>query len=399
MQLCFFEDDKFTNFHPLTLTRPVDDLRIGIFTIAEKWVRALETSGYCRMLRPELRDIFDSDTPDPNQTCLWINSRYLPANDLVAQINDLNEGQCLLHGDTTIAASVNGEDSVRWLEEGNLNFKNQFVLETVDYPSLNKLWDLFQLNGEQIRRDWEMIRSNPESTARISENATLQNPEDIHIRDGATIEAGCVLNAEDGPIFIGENATIMAGSYIRGPVAICKDSYIKMGAKIYADTTVGPVCKVGGEISNTIFHSYSNKAHDGYIGNSVVGQWCNFGAGTNVSNLKTNYSPIRITDWNSRNEIETDQQFFGVVMGDHTKTAINCVINSGSIFGVNCNILSRDFPPKFVDSFSWVGSNVIQRYKLDKAYKAMETMMARRDVPFTDSYANLMKQLFEQSRS
>jgi len=398
MQLCFFEDHKFTNFHPLTLTRPVDDLRIGILTISKKWIHALGTSNYCRMLRPNLNEVFDSGSLDPTQNCTWINSRYLPAEELITQINDLNEGQCLLHDDTIIAAKVNGSDSDRWLKDGSADFKNQFVLETADYPSIDKLWDLFLCNGDQICRDLRLIRPESKSNTHISEDATLENPDEIYIQEGATIEAGCVLNAEDGPIYIGKNATIMAGSYIRGPVAICEGSFIKMGAKIYSDTTVGPVCKVGGEVSNTIFHSYSNKAHDGYIGNSVVGQWCNFGAGTTVSNLKTNYGPIRITDWDSRSEITTNQQFFGVVMGDHTKTAINCVINSGSIFGVNCNILSRDFPPKFVDSFSWVGSNVIQRYKLEKAYEVIEKMMARRNVTFTDSYAQLMKHLFEQSR-
>ncbi|HKK44026.1 MAG TPA: putative sugar nucleotidyl transferase [Balneolaceae bacterium] len=398
MQLCFFEDTEFTNFHPLTLTRPVDDLRLGIFTIAQKWLLALETSNFSRLLRPNLNNVFDAGTIDEAQTCIWINSRYLPTKDLVKKITDLNEGQCLRTGDTIIAASVDGVNSAKWHQDGSPNFNNLFVLETSDYTCVSHLWDLFLFNGEQISNDLQYLQPASPSGTNISQHASLVNSDDIYIMDGATIEAGCILNATEGPIFIGEDATVMAGSNLRGPVAVCKGSYIKMGAKIYHDTTIGPICKVGGEVSNTIFHSYSNKAHDGYIGNSVIGQWCNFGAGTTVSNLKTNYSPIRITDWQSGDEIETGQQFFGVVMGDHTKTAINCVINSGSIFGVNCNILSRDFPPKFVDSFSWVGSNVIQRYKLDKAYEAMEKMMARRDVTFTDAYVNLMKEIFKQSR-
>jgi len=398
MQLCFFEDSNFTNFHPLTLTRPVDDLRTGIFTISEKWSHALKTSHISRVLRPVLNNIFDSGNIDESQNCIWINSRYLPTPDLVEKISNLNEGQCLQFGDDIIAASVNGRDSASWHDAGLPEFKNLFVLETTHYPSITNLWDLFLLNGDQITRDLEFIDGSSPVATDISGQAVLENSDNIYAQKGATVEAGCVLNAEKGPIFIGKNATVMAGSYIRGPVAICENSSIKMGARIYPDTTVGPVCKVGGEVSNTIFHSYSNKAHDGYIGNSVVGQWCNFGAGTTVSNLKTNYSPIRLTDWETGREIDTNQQFLGVVMGDHTKTAINCVINSGSIFGVNCNILSRDFPPKFVDSFSWVGSNVIQRYNLGKAYQAMKKMMARRDVPFTNAYADLMKQIFELSR-
>lgn len=398
MQLCFFEDTKFTNFQPLTLTRPVDDLRLGVLTLAQKWAYALETSNYCRMLRPKLNDIFEPGVIDENETCIWINSRYVPTQDLIEKINDLNEGQCLQAGDTIIAATVSGTVSANWHSTGSTNFNNLFVLETADYPSITHLWDLFLLNGEQIAHDLELIQPATSSNANISDQATLVNADDIYIQDGATVEAGCVLNAQKGPIFIGKNASIMSGAHLRGPIAVCEDSTIKMGARIYSDTTIGPVCKVGGEVSNTIFHSYSNKAHDGYIGNSVVGQWCNFGAGTTVSNLKTNYSTIRITDWHSGDEIETDQQFFGLVMGDHTKTAINCVINSGSMFGVSCNILSRDFPPKFVPSFSWVGSNVIQRYKLDKACETMEKMMARREVPFNDAYAALMQELFEKSR-
>ncbi len=181
----------------------------------------------------------------------------------------------------------------------------------------------------------------------------------------------------------------MAGSVLYGPVAVCEGSMVKTGAKIYKDTTIGPVCKVGGEVSNTIFHSYSNKAHHGYIGNSVVGQWCNFGAGATVSNLKTNYSNIRVHDWESGKEEDSGQQFIGMIMGDHSKTAINAVINSGTVTGVNCNIISLS--ALFVHS---VGYNVIQPYKLDKALETMEIMMSRRDIKITDDYKNMMRTIF-----
>jgi UDP-N-acetylglucosamine diphosphorylase/glucosamine-1-phosphate N-acetyltransferase len=186
----------------------------------------------------------------------------------------------------------------------------------------------------------------------------------------------------------------MAGALIRGPVAICEGATVNMGAKIYENTTIGPVCKVGGEINNCIFHSYSNKGHDGFAGNSVFGQWCNLGADTNTSNLKNNYSTIRITDWNTESEIETEQQFFGTVMGDHSTTAINTQLNTGTICGVNCNIFSADFPPKFIPSFSWVGSNVIKPYKFEKACVTMQAMMSRRDVEFTEEYKALMQHIF-----
>lgn len=399
MQLCYFEDDKLTNLHPLTLTRPIDDLRIGILTIAEKWKYALEPSNECRILRSELKGVFDSGQISKKESCIWINSRYLPTDNLIRQINDLSIGQCLQDGDIIVAAKVDGPISNEWLNNGSPDFNTLFVIKSNDFTAINNLWDLFQLNGNEIVRDIELINpSKSDRSVDISEQAVLENRDHIYLEDEATIEAGCVLNANKGPIYVGKNATVMAGTAIRGPVAICEDAIVKLGARIYGDTTIGPVCKVGGEISNTIFHSYSNKAHDGYIGNSVVGQWCNFGAGTTVSNLKTNYSNIKLTDWETHEEQDTGQQFVGVIFGDHSKTAINAVINSGTVCGVNCNILSRDFPPKMVHSFSWVGSNVIQPYKLEKALDTMEIMMARRDVTMSGSYRNMMKIISENSR-
>lgn len=394
MQLCFFEDAELTTFHPLTLSRPTDDLRVGILTIAQKWEHALGTSECNRILRPKLKGVFEQGTISDDQSCIWINSRYLPTHDLINKINDLSEGQCLKSGKTIIAAKTDSQSSSKWLKTGSPDFNNHFILETADSLSISNLWDLFQLNGSEIAHDLEWMDLNTNSDVQISDHAIFENRDAIHIHDGATIEAGCVLNATKGPIYIGKNATIMSGSHIRGPVAICDNATIKMGAKIYGDTTIGPVCKVGGEINNSIFHSYSNKGHDGFVGNSLIGQWCNLGADTNTSNLKNNYSPVRITDWKSRQEVETGQQFFGTVMGDHSKTAINTQLNTGTICGVSCNIFSNDFPPKLIPSFSWVGSNVIQTYRLEKAFEAMEAMMARRNVELTDEYKQMMNIIF-----
>jgi UDP-N-acetylglucosamine diphosphorylase/glucosamine-1-phosphate N-acetyltransferase len=395
MQLCFFEDDQSHVFHPLTLTRPVSDLRIGVMTVAQKWVSALEPSHFCQLLRSELDGVFDSGNIDTSQNCIWINSRYLPADNLIEKINDLSEGQCLQHGDTVIAANVEGTDSQQWFSDGSPNFNKLFVLESADFLAINNLWDLFQLNGRQIVRDIELMDIEENQEHQISDHAVLEHEDQIIVEQGATIEAGCILNAAKGPIYIGKNATIMSGAQIRGPVAICDGATVKMGAKIYEDTTIGPVCKVGGEVHNSIFHSYSNKAHDGFVGNSLIGQWCNLGADTNTSNLKNNYSTIRINRWDDRQEIETGQQFIGTIMGDHSKTAINTQLNTGTVCGVSCNIFSDEFPPKLIPSFSWVGSNVIQTYKLDKAFEAMEAMMARREVELTDTYKQMMSSIFE----
>jgi UDP-N-acetylglucosamine diphosphorylase/glucosamine-1-phosphate N-acetyltransferase len=399
MQICFFEDDDCQYFDPLTLTRPTDDLRIGIFTIAEKWKRSLGTKNACRLLRPELQPVFEQGNINAEQPCIWINSRYLPTENLLEKINDLSTGQCLQFGDTIVAAKVEGDQSKRWLNEGQPNFNKLFVLETSDFLSIKRLWDLFQLNGREIKRDISLTDHPGDATRNISDDAVLENPDDIYIHNGATIEAGCVINATKGPIYIGPNATVMSGTHIRGPVAVCEDATVKMGAKIYADTTIGPVCKVGGEVNNCIFHSYSNKGHDGFLGNSLVGQWCNFGADTNTSNLKNNYSTIRLTNWADRQEIETGQQFIGTIMADHSKTAINTQLNTGTVCGVCCNIFSNDFPPKLIPSFSWVGSNVIQTYRLDKAFEAMDAMMARRNVGLTEGYKQMMTTVFDNRMS
>lgn len=394
MQLCFFEDEKLSNFHPLTLSRPIDDLRIGIFTIRQKWMHALDADSFARTVRPNLQGVFEAGEIHSDQTCLWINARYLPSEALIDEVQNLNNGTCLRFDSTVIAARVDGQTSQKWVEEGNPDFSNLLVVESQSFDCLEHLWDLFQFNGREIIGDFRLAGSNDSENISISPAATLENRNNITLKSGADIEAGCVIDARKGPVYIGKDVTIMAGSVLYGPVAVCEGSMVKTGAKIYKDTTIGPVCKVGGEVSNTIFHSYSNKAHHGYIGNSVVGQWCNFGAGTTVSNLKTNYSNVRVHDWESGKEEDSGQQFIGMIMGDHSKTAINAVINSGTVTGVNCNIISRDFPPKLIRSFSWVGSNVIQPYKLDKALETMEIMMSRRDIKITDDYKNMMRTIF-----
>lgn len=398
MQLCFFEDESFTSFHPLTLSRPVDDLRIGILTIAQKWEHALDANKSARILRQELEGVFEAGSINENNSCIWINARYLPTASLVKELKQLGPGNCLQHKNTVIAAHTEGATSAQWFQKGEPNFNELFVLESGDFHSLSHLWQLFKFNGIEIKNDIALLQPERTEKTNISKHAIFENESDIYIADGVSIEANSILDARKGPIFIGEDAAIKAGSVIYGPTAICEHATVKTNTTIYSDTTVGPVCKVGGEISNTIFHSYSNKAHDGYIGNSVVGQWCNFGAGTTVSNLKTNYSSVRVTDWESSQEKDSGQQFLGIIMGDHSKTAINCVINSGTVCGVNCNILSRDFPPKFIPSFSWVGSNVIHPYKLEKALDTMQIMMARRDIITSDSYKKMMRHISENSR-
>ncbi|MDZ7695132.1 MAG: putative sugar nucleotidyl transferase [Balneolaceae bacterium] len=344
MQICFFEDQLLHRFHPLTLTRPVDDLRLGITTIREKWEQELDATRSARLLRNQFQGLFEQGSISDSEPCTWINARYLPSQTLLGQIQELDVGSSLQNAEGVIAAKVDGPTSTKWHQENKPQFKSLMVLETDEFNPLQHLWDLFQLNREQIAADIKRFDKKSSGNARISTEAVLEQEDQIYIEEGAVIEPGAILMADTGPIFIGRNATVSAGAIIKGPVAIGEDSVVKMGARIYDATTIGPVCKAGGEISNSIFHSYSNKGHEGYVGNSLIGQWCNIGAGTNTSNLKNNYSTIRLTEWKSRQEEETGQQFIGTIMGDHSKTAINVQLNTGTVCGVSCNIFTSDFP-------------------------------------------------------
>lgn len=398
IQYCLFEDDYLENFHPLTLTRPVYDLRVGIFTLAEKWKLALDTpSPINGPLRTHLKGVFNEPDITGADAIIWLNPRVIPNTELAGQVHNLNEDEGILAGDQLIAARINSSRHTRWLESGP--DRSDLTLQNYDAPLtiLENIWELFQLNGEQIESDILLSEKIAYGDEDLFPHAVFVEPDRIFIEEGAVIEPGAMLLAGSGPIYVGKHAHIMANSIIRGPSAICEKSVIKMGARIYEDTTIGPVCKVGGEIANSIFHSYSNKAHDGYAGNSVFGQWCNLGADTNTSNLKNNYSTVKVPDWKTGRQTDTGQQFIGTIMGDHSKTGINSMLNTGTLCGVCCNLFSDGYPPKFVPSFSWVSGQNIVPYHFDKAIEAMERMMARRNVPLTKEYKQMMNAIFNST--
>lgn len=398
---CFFEDNFLENFHPLTLTRPVYDLRVGILTLGEKWHHALGKSDIkpSGTLRNHLKGVFDEYLiADSHQNVLWVNPRFIPSEPLVKSIQNLEVNHGGFIDDQLVAANIPFETHQKWSEAGiDLQDINSNKLEHEEITILKNSWELFQINGEQIVSDISLLKNSIKKDRKKFPNAIFSNSDNIFIEEGAIIEPGAMLLADSGPIYIGKDAHIMANSVIRGPSAICEKSVVKMGAKIYEDTTIGPVCKVGGEIANTIFHSYSNKAHDGYVGNSVFGQWCNLGADSNTSNLKNNYSTVKVVDWKTKKEFDTGQQFIGTIMGDHSKTGINAMLNTGTLCGVCCNLFSDKYPPKFVPSFSWVSGNDIVPYHFEKAVEAMERMMKRRSVQLTPSYHKMMKALFQST--
>jgi UDP-N-acetylglucosamine diphosphorylase/glucosamine-1-phosphate N-acetyltransferase len=331
MQVCFFEDYLNTRFYPLTLTRPVDDLRLGILTIAEKWQHILKPTTVSSVTQTRLRAPFSHSNVDEASSSLWINSRYLPSEPIANRVKDLNKNTCIKRGNIIIAAHADAATTAAWMKNGQPDVQSLLVLEDGDFQCITHLWDLFLMNEQEISADFKRLGTPSSTDNTISPHAILENKKQIFIGRDAVIEPGAILVASRGPIYIGEGAVVMAGALIQGPAAICRNSTVKMDAKIYQGTTVGPACKVSGEINNSILHSYSNKSHDGYIGNSLIGQWCNLGSDTNTSNLKNNYSNICITDWQSQEKIESGQQFMGTVMGDHTKTAINTQLNTGTL--------------------------------------------------------------------
>lgn len=400
--ITFFEDKFLKNFYPLTLTRPIYDLRVGILTLSEKWIQELgfnsetEPTG---LQRENLKRLFsEPPTLDPPGTCYWINPRVFPDKAVAHQVKSLSVNSVLIDGQTLIAAHLSGESHNEWLSNGI----NRSGLDEKVYPDsykvLESIWQIFQFNGDEIVNDLDRMKHKTVVDTADYKHAVLVDNFPIYVEDDAVIEPGAVLYAEEGPIYIGKGARVMANAVVRGPAAICRESVVKMGAKIYKDTTIGPVCKVGGEVSNVVFHSYSNKAHDGYAGNSVFGQWCNLGADTNTSNLKNNYSTVRFRNWESGEEVDTGQQFIGTIMGDHSKTGINAMLNTGTLCGVCCNLFSDGYPPKYVPSFSWVSGKDLVSYHFEKAVEAMEKMMQRRDVELTPAYKKMMRSIFESSQ-
>lgn len=396
MQLCFFSDNDASNLLPLTITRPVDDLRVGILKINEKWLNHLDISKYSGIIPDYLEGVFRSEDIDDTQSCVWINSRYLPNKKIIPSILELDDNQAITSQDEVVAIRLSGEKSLELYSSKSFDLKKlQFSSHQIDCSSIKYLWDMLSLNAAEITADISLLSPNSLVKKRTLSNCITVNEKNIFISDKATIEPGCILNASDGPIFIGANATIESGSIIKGPVAVCEGATIKMAARIYDGTTIGPVCKVGGEVANSIFHSHSNKGHDGFVGNSLVGEWCNFGADTNTSNLKNNYSQVKLPHWETQELHESGVQFFGTVLADHSKTSINTMLNTGTICGVSSNIFSSGFPQKYIPSFSWLSDSGVETYDFEKAIIAMKAMMKRRNVELSQEYYEMMKFIFE----
>tara|TARA_R110000787_G_scaffold86285_7_gene184052 strand:+ start:8061 stop:9236 length:1176 start_codon:yes stop_codon:yes gene_type:complete len=385
MNYILFDGSARNQLLPFTYTRPVADIRVGILTIREKWEKML---GFTTSTVTEdyLIDKFPMIEMEQN---IFINASVLPTENIVNLIQNLSENKALFINDEPLAFFAKEDEEV--------DFETFDVLEYSfgDIIRIENTWDIFKLNGEAIKRDFKLLTTDRKSQP-IPEMTVAFNKGQIFIEEGAVLPL-CSLNANDGPIYIGKDSEIMEGSMIRGPFALCENATVKMGAKIYGATTIGPHSKVGGEVNNCVIFGYSNKGHDGFLGNSVLGEWCNLGADTNNSNLKNNYAEVRLWDYETEGFAKTGLQFCGLMMGDHSKCGINTMFNTGTVVGVSANIFGSGFPRNFIPSFSWGGSAGMITYKTNKAFEVAEVVMSRRQIAFTEVDVQILEHVFEET--
>lgn len=371
---------------PFTFTRPVADIRIGILTIREKWEKYLNSTT-TTITEDYLSGKFPMVEIEEN---VLINASFLPTPELVDLVQGLKHNQAIFCGEEIIAFfTENTQEEVDFNKYDTIEFKN-------DVTRIEHTWDIFSKNGEALEADFKLLTQDRVSEPIPSSNNVI-SPENIFIEEGAKVEY-CILNASTGPIYIGKDAEIMEGSIIRGGLALCEHAAIKLGAKIYGPTTIGPYCKVGGEVNNSVLFAYSNKGHDGFLGNSVLGEWCNLGADTNNSNLKNNYAPVRLWSYETENFAQTGLQFCGLMMGDHSKCGINTMFNTGTVVGVSANIFGSGFPRNFIPSFNWGGAGGFTTYLTKKAYETARAMMGRRNVEFTKEDEAILDHVFEETK-
>jgi UDP-N-acetylglucosamine diphosphorylase/glucosamine-1-phosphate N-acetyltransferase len=389
MNYILFDEPKIRqSLLPFTFTRPVSEIRVGIMTIKEKWeiVSGQKFSVHTEDYLTEKFPLHFSRKEDN----IWINGNVLPTIELFKTIKSLKKQEYLKRKGILIAVNSGKEMPEDFVGKSK-------CLEWKGKPpvTVNHLWDIFSINGLALEQDFNLLTKGIKS-AKVSKTNTLFGDQ-IFIEKGAKLEC-VILNSTTGPIYIGKNTEIMEGSVIRGPFALCEGATIKAGAKIYGPTTIGPYSKVGGEVTNSVIFGYSNKGHDGFLGNSVIGEWCNLGADTNTSNLKNNYSNVTIYDYASVNTVSTGLTFCGLMMGDHSKCSINTMFNTGTVVGVFANIFGGDFPPKFIPSFSWGGSAGFTVYELDKVFETAQRVYERRHKRLDEMDKAILKKIFSLTK-
>lgn len=371
---------------PFTFTRPVADIRIGILTIREKWERYLGTTT-TTLTEEYLSAKYPMVELEHN---VMINASFLPNDVLSEMVRNLERNQAIFHKGETVA--FYSEDT-----QDEIDFDNYEILEFEDEClRVEHTWDIFSKNDAALREDFELLTEGRKS-APIPKSVNVIAPEHIFIEEGAKLEF-VTLNASTGPIYIGKDTEIMEGSVIRGPFAICEGAQVKLATKVYGATTVGPHSRIGGEVNNSVLFGYSNKGHDGFLGNSVLGEWCNIGADSNNSNLKNNYEGVKLWSYETGGFEKTGLQFCGLMMGDHSKCGINTMFNTGTVVGVSANIFGSGFPRNFVPSFSWGGASGFMTYLPKKAFETARIVMSRRHVEFDEKEADILMHVFEETK-
>ena len=390
MNYILFDDQSWETLLPLTFTRPVSEIRVGILTIKEKWEKQLGASCFY-LTQSYLQEKYRLAITVEN---VLINGSIVPNKELIAEIETLNLNEALVKGDVLVAVKLS-DNQVEEFRSTNINaFRTKQVQSPfykIEYP-----WDIYRLNGLILESDFKLITAGRKS-ANLSRTNRYKNKANIFIEEGAKVEFS-ILNASNGYIYIGRNAEIMDGSIVRGSLALCHHATIKMGAKIYGPTTIGPHSKVGGEVNNSVVFGYSNKGHDGFLGNSVLGEWCNIGADSNNSNLKNNYSEVRIWSYQKERFISTNSIFCGLIMADHSKCGINTMFNTGTVVGVSSNIFGSGFLRNFVPSFAWGGASGFSPFQPEKAFEVAERVMDRRNRVFDDIEKNILIEIFDRTR-
>ncbi len=409
MNTVFFDlPSARTALKPFTFTRPVAELRVGILTLREKWQHYLgnhsAAAQFSHLTEPYLQQKYPLRWGEDN----WlVNAAVCPTAHTTDQVAGLETRESLWQDETWIAARIPREDlpNPTHQEADDYSAWAQHVVETVksytvvQQPEasdvINHCWDIFKHNGHQIDQDYALLTAERNSAPVEDPYTRLYRPEQIFIEEGAIIRAA-IINAEEGPVYIGKNAMIHENAVVKGPFALLEGAHVNMGSKIRNATTIGPHCKVGGEVKNTVFLANSNKGHEGFVGNSVVGEWCNFGADTNTSNLKNNYQSVRLWDYEKKAYEPTGQQFCGLMMGDHSKCGINTMFNTGTVVGVFANIFGSGFPAKFIPSFTWGGTTEeTSTYRFDKAIEVYERVLARRNQTLSEDEAAILQHVYQ----
>jgi UDP-N-acetylglucosamine diphosphorylase/glucosamine-1-phosphate N-acetyltransferase len=381
-----FDDSTWDNLLPLTFTRPVSEIRVGIIKISEKWERLLANKISYRT-REYLSKKYATVITDDN---ILINSSILPDAFIAEAILELRPAEMLVQDNLMLAVRLDKEQTETFQADKLPScFGKEYThpIVKISYP-----WDIFSLNENAIAADFELITKG-RTSANLSSTNRLAG-KNIFVEEGAKIEFS-ILNSLTGPIYVGKDAEIMEGVIVRGSLALCEHATLKMGAKIYGATTIGPHSKVGGEINNSIIFGYSNKAHDGFLGNSVLGEWCNLGADTNNSNLKNNYALVKAWNYPQKRFIDTGLQFCGLIMGDHSKSGINTMFNTGTVVGVSSNIFGDGFPRNFIPSFSWGGAQGFSVFTTSKAFEVAAQVMKRRNIEFSEVDKEILTHIFE----